>query len=232
MSWTDKKAVEVIKYLRDKYNIKTFIETGTFKGINARLHSKNFKLIMTCEHNDNYYKDAKANLNFYPEYQNVVLRKEESPKFLSRLSLGQYIFYLDAHFYNPNIPKKDRFIILKELENMKKFKNSIIIIHDFDNNLGHITYDGIKLNMDLIRNKLKNINKEFFFYTNTLESCDIVKCNAQDIINAGLEVDSDTLGNLDYAWTSPRLAYRGILYCLPTELSEKEIKLLGLRTWN
>ncbi len=229
MSWTDKKAVEVIKYLRDKYDIKTLIETGAFKGINARLHGKNFETVMTCENQNSYFEEAKENLK---QCDNVILIKEDSPSFLHHLSINQYIFYLDAHFYNPNLAIEDRFVIKNELENMKKFKNSIIIVHDFDNGLGHVTYDNIDLDIELLRNKLKKINKKFFFYTNTLESCDIVKSNAKDIKDAGLEVDFDTLDNLDYAWTSPRLTYRGILYCLPTELNKLELMKLGLRKWN
>jgi len=232
MSWTDSKSIEVIKYLRDKYSIKTFVETGTFKGINARLHSKNFKLVITCENNNTYYQQAKDNFNFYPRYQNIILRNENSPDFVKKLSINKYIFYLDAHFYNKNIPKKDRFVVLKELNNMTKFKDSVIIIHDFDNGLGHITYDGIKLNMELLRKKLLRINKNFFFYTNTLDGCDPLKPIAQDIRDAGLEIDFDTLDNINYAWTEPRRTYRGFLYCLPTELNSIELKKLGLQKWD
>lgn len=231
MSWTDQGSIKVIKYLRDKYSIKTFVETGTFCGINARLHSKNFKNVFTCENNHSYYKRAKENLNYYPQYTNVIIKNENSPDFLKKLSLNKYIFYLDAHFYNPNDKIENRFIIKKELENMKKFKNSVIIIHDFSNGLGHITYDKIPLDMNLLKSRLKDINKNFHYYTNTLEGCDIVKSNAKSIREAGLEVDFDTLDNLDYAWTCPRLSYRGILYCLPTKLNDKELKKLRLREW-
>ena len=229
MSWTDKQSVRVIKYLRDKYKIQTLVETGTFKGINARLHSKNFETILTCEKIDNYYQTAKENLK---DYKNVICIKQDSPKFLHSIMAGNYMFYLDAHFYDPDMPKgKGKFIVLKELDNMIKFKNSVIIVHDFDNGLGHCTYDGVKLDMDLLRKKLKRINKNFKFYTNRVESCDIVKSNAEDIKEAGLEVDFDTLDNLDYAWTDPRLTYRGILYCLPSKLNDKELKELGLREY-
>jgi len=228
MSWTDKKAVEVIKYIRDKYKIKTLVETGTFRGINAQLHSKNFDLVLTCENNKQYHDSAGYRLFKCP---NVILALQDSPKFLKSLLKEKYIFYLDAHFYNSKIPKKDRFVVLKELDNMKKFKDSIIIIHDFSNGLGHITYDGIELDMDLVRSRLKKINKKFHFYTNKLESCDIVTPISSDIIQSGLQIDKETLSNLDYAWTTPRLTYRGLLYCLPTKLSDKEIKLLGLRKW-
>ena len=229
MSWTDSQIIEVIKYLRDKYNIKTFIETGTFKGVNAKLHSKNFDTVITCENNRNHYREAKKKLE---NFENIVIIKENSPDFVRKLSINRYIFYLDAHFYDPELPSgKGKFIVLKELENMTKFKDSVIIIHDFANGLGHITYDGIDLDIDLVRNKLKKINKNFYFYTNMLESCDPLKPIAQDIRDAGLEVDFETLDNINYAWSSPRLTYRGVLYCLPTELNELELKQLGLRKW-
>lgn len=229
MSWTDKQAVKVIKALRDKYKIKTLVETGTFKGINARLHAKNFNLIMTCENHNTYFTEAKENLKYC---KNVIVMKEDSPTFLKRISVDNYIFYLDAHFYNSKVSKKDRFIILKELENMTKFKNSVIIVHDFHNGLGHCTYDGINLDMDLLRSRLKKINRKFNFYTNTLESCDIVKPFAEDMKNAGLLIDFDTLDNINYAWTIPRLTYRGILYCLPTKLNQTEMIEMRLREWN
>ena len=230
MSWTDKKSVEVIKFLRDKYKIDTLVETGTFKGINARLHSNNFISVLTCEKNYEYYEEAIKNLK---DCKNVICVNESSPDFLHHLSIGPRMFYLDAHFYDPEIPPgEDKFVVLKELDNMIKFKQSIIIIHDFDNGLGHITYDGIKLDMKLVKKRLLKINKDFHFYTNRLESCNIVTSEANDIIEAGLTVDFDTLDNINYAWTSPRLTYRGLLYCLPSELTEKELNKLGLREWN
>ena len=234
MSWTDSQIVNVIKYLRDKYNIKTFVETGTFKGINAELHSKNFKRVITCEKNHAYYKQAKDRLewNVYNAYKNVLLVNEDSPEFLKKLTLGTYIFYLDAHFFDLSLPKgKRKFVVLRELQNMKKFKDSIIIIHDFKNNLGGICYEGINLDFNLLKKSLNKINKHFFFYTNTLEGCNPVKMNIEEIKQAGLRIDEDTLSNLEYMWSAPRLTYRGVLYCLPTELNKKELKELGLVKW-
>jgi len=229
MSWTDKQAVKVIKHLRDKYKVKCLVETGTYMGINARLHSKNFNFVLTIEKIKEYYQKATSNL--YP-YLNVGLVNESSPEVLRNLPSRKHkkIFYLDAHFYDPKLPKKKRFVILDELKALKKQKNAIIIIHDFDNGLGHITYDGIPLNLDLIRKPLFKINKNFHLYTNTLDSCDIVKPTIESIKEAGLIVDEHTLGNLEYAHQTPRLTFRGILYCLPTKLSPQEMDLLGLRT--
>ena len=197
--------------------------------MNAELHGKSFEKVITCENQDYFYEASLERLN---KYKNIILVNEESPEFIKKLSLGKYMFYLDAHFYNPNMPSgKGKFIVLKELNNMRKFKNSIIILHDFDNNLGHIKYDGMRLNMDLVKKSLLAINKNFKFYTNRLESCDIVKPTKTDILKSGLPYDTDVISNLKYAQESPRLTYRGFLYCLPNKLTEKELNDLGLREW-
>lgn len=225
MSWTDKKAVEQIKKLKDKFNIKTLVETGTFKGINARLHSSNFDEVLTCEIMEEYFSSASEKLK---DYQNVKIFKKSSPDFLKEF-VEEYnkknrtdfiLFYLDAHFYNPSLPPEKRFVVLDELKALKGFKNAVILIHDFDNGLGHITYDGRPLNLDILKNNLMDVNPDFRLYTNDLDSCDIVKPNLKDIKEAGLVLDEETLDNLEYAWSSPRLTYRGILYAIPEELGE------------
>jgi hypothetical protein len=219
MSWTDKSAIEVIKFLRDKFKIGVLIETGTFMGINAELHSKNFKLVLTCESVEDYY-----NKSFERLYKclNVFLVKEHSPRVLKLTKLcKKVIYYLDAHFYNPKLPKNKRFVVLDELKTLKGKKDCIIIIHDFDNGLGHCVYDGIRLGMNILRNPLKQVNPNFHLYTNRLESCDIMKPEETD--------DPVMKDNLIYAWKTPRLTYRGILYYLPKRLTKKELEITGLR---
>jgi hypothetical protein len=205
-------------------------------GINARMHSKNFKTVFTCEKVEEYYKKALERLVKYP---NVVIDLMDSPEFLKKYT--EYhnqskkdeipFFYLDAHFYNPNLPEgKEKFVVLKELKALEGFKDSVIAIHDFDNGLGHCRYDGIRLDMDLVREDILKVNKDFKFYTNRLESCDIYDTNT--ILDSGLEIDYETMDNIRYANSSPRLKFRGILYALPSELKDKELEELGLRKWN
>ncbi|MCH7534198.1 MAG: hypothetical protein IH948_00330 [Bacteroidetes bacterium] len=232
MSWTDKASVEHIKQLRDIFKVKTFIETGTFKGINAKLHSNNFNEVLSVERIKKYYDIAKQRLKI----ENVHLFNMDSAEFLKdfvnrykRENRNDYvIIYLDAHFYDfTEQSGLSQFTILNELRALKDFKNCIIVIHDFDNNLGHITYDDISLNFDLLKNDLKKINS-FNYYTNELNSCDIV--TKQEVIDGeldGLEPDMDTLGNLDYTWSSPRLTYRGFLYCVPSEVLVDGLKCLN-----
>jgi len=70
--------------------------------------------------------------------------------------------------------------------------------------------------MNLLKKDLLKINSKFKFYTNELSSCDIKKINEAE--------NEDEKDNLEYAWSEPRLTYRGILYCLP-----KEVKIDGLK---
>lgn len=226
MSWTDQQSIRVIKYLANKFGINTLVETGTYKGINARLHSKNFRRVITVEENTIYYEDAVNNLK---DYKRVKIVNSDSSTFLKKLSDKPYVYYLDAHFYDPT--RKQKFVVLEELRALKGKKNGIIIIHDFDNGLGHLNYDGQSLNLELIKKDLFNVNPNFHLYTNELSSCDIVKPTIESMEEAGLMVDKDTLGNLEYAWKEPRLTFRGILYCLPSKLTKQEMTELGLKNW-
>jgi len=225
MSWTDKKSVVIIKQLRDSFNVKTFLETGTFKGINARFHAGNFQEVLTCEILEENFLSAKEKLK---NYQNIKIFNLSSPEFLSSF-VKKYkeenrndiiIMYLDAHFYDPSLPKEKRFVVLDELKSLKGFEKAIIAIHDFDNGLGHITYDGQPLNLELIKKELMEVNPDFKLYTNELSNCDIVKPTVKDIKESGLVFDEETVDNLEYAWSSPRLTYRGILYAIPEELNK------------
>ncbi len=234
MSWTDKKSIEIIKQLRDTFNVKTFLETGTFKGINARLHAKNFQEVLTCELLKENFLSVKEKLK---NYQNIKIFNISSPEFLNSF-VNKYkeenrndivLMYLDAHFYDSSLPKEKRFVVLNELKVLKNFNKCIIIIHDFDNGLGHITYDGQPLDLQLIKKDLMAVNPEFKLYTNDLSNCDIVKPSIKDIKESGLVFDEETLDNLEYAWSIPRLTYRGILYAVPEELN-KDFALK--RIWN
>jgi len=218
MSWTDKASLEHIKKLRDIFKVKLFVETGTFNGNNARVQSKNFETIITCELNRKSFNHSLEKLK---DYENVIVINENSPKFLKRFTNlnGPVIFYLDAHFYNINLPKGKRFIVLDELDSLRKIKDCIIIIHDFDNNLGHIIYDNQPLNFNLLKDKLLKINKNFKFYTNELSSCDPKKVEEAE--------DMDELDNLIYAWSKPEKTYRGFLYCLPEEVKIDGLKRIG-----
>ena len=137
MSWTDKKALEHIKQIRDIFKVKTFVETGTFKGMNVLAHKDNFERIYSCEKIKEYYNIAKEKCK---DIKNININHEDSKHFLEmnvkyynpRIDGKYVIFYLDAHFYDKKRPKgKGKFVVLDELKALKGMKNAIIIIHDF-----------------------------------------------------------------------------------------------------
>jgi len=238
MSWTDKQIVNVMKYFRDKYKVKIFVETGTFKGLNVIEYAKHFEQVFSCEKNKKYFDIASNKIQDYWlkngfRFGTPNIYNEDSVEFLKWFrqyltdikNKDTIIIYLDAHFYDKNRPSgKGKFVVLDELKALRGFKNCIIAIHDFDNNLGHITYDEIPLDMKLVKKDLLNVNPNFKFYTNTLTSC-----NPLTIAEV---TDKDAKDNLIYAWSLPRLTYRGILYALPTKLTKEEINGLKLREWN
>jgi hypothetical protein len=232
MSWTDKKALEQIMNLRDYYNIKIFIETGTFKGVNAAVHANNFETVLTCELMGQYYWEAKKKLFPYP---NVHVILERSPIFLKRIKpfivgVEMVFIYLDAHFYDPQLPTDERWVVIKELQSLAGLDNCVIAIHDFNcNGLGHLEYDGQDLNFQLLEPYLYDINPNFHYYGNTKEGCDILtkeRVSAGEIPN--LILDEVTDDNLTYAWTQESKTYRGILYCTPTQLDLTQFDLIKL----
>jgi hypothetical protein len=230
MSWTDKTAIETIKQLRDEFKVETFIETGTFKGINSFVHADNFKYVLTCEKNKKYISDASKLL---VNKENVLLFEENSPEFLVDF-IRRYkennlndtvIIYLDAHFYDPKA--RNKFIITEELEALKGFRNCIIIVHDFDNGMGHIEYDGQSMNMEMLKGKLLHVNPFFKFYTNTRKFSDIH--TIESLHEIGLNGNQGAEDNINYAWSKKRLTKRGILYCVPKKLDLNKYKLIE---WN
>lgn len=223
MSWTDKKSIEQILKLRDKFNIRTFIETGTFKGVNAKFHAQNFKEVLTCDISDEYLKMARERLK---PYKNVFIYQQSSSDFLSWF-IKEYnlkrrkdivFIYLDAHFYDPNLPPEKKWVVIKELKTLEGFRNCIVCIHDFDcEGLGHCIYDGEHLGWQLVKTDLMKVNSNFHLYTNTREFCQIY--TEETIANTpGIILDADTIDNLKYAWTSELKAHRGFLYAVPEEL--------------
>ena len=237
MSWTDKASIEHIKKIRDIFKVKTFVETGTFKGMNVLVHKDNFECVYSCEKLKEYYNISMSKVKQLGNNKTACLGlfNMDSVKFLKWFkddqdefcSDGNVIFYLDAHFYDKKRPKgKGKFVVLDELKALKGMNNAIIIIHDFDNNLGHIEYDGISLDMNLLRKDLLKINPNFKFYTNELSSCDIIIPveEVEKMEAEGKRYDYDRMENLKYAWSKPEKTYRGLLYCLP-----KKVNIEGLK---
>ncbi len=230
MCWLDKKSLEQMAKLKDKYNISTFIETGAFKGINARYHSFHWEHVLSCDIIDEYLKIARANNR---DRDNVVIEKQSSFDFLKDF-IKQYhknkredivFIYLDAHFYDPSLPSEEKWVVVNELEALKGFKNCVICIHDFDcSGLGHCCYDGQPLGFPLVLPGLKEVNLDFYMYVNNKETCDM---HTEETIRKvdELIIDDDILDAVKHMYSCERLTYRGFLYCTPTVLDLDNFEL-------
>jgi len=112
--------------LKDKFDIKTVIETGTYHGMTTSWLSKNFEKVHTTEINKAYHAEAIKNLH---GVTNVTFHLSDSVKALPNILKecnNKTIIFLDAHWYeNP---------VLKELEMVAQSGlKPIIAIHDFKN---------------------------------------------------------------------------------------------------
>ena len=233
MSWTDLKSLEQMKKLRDRFNIKVFVETGTFRGNNAEAHAANFETVITVESVEEYYWRAKNRL--FP-YTNVYTVLDDSPNFLRKFyfplkNAGTIFFYLDAHFYDASLSPEDRWVVLKELKALKGFGDCVIVIHDFKcNGLGHLTYDGQSLDFDLVKSDISKVNPNFHYYFNTQGGCEILtKEKLDNSCIPNLVLDEETADTMDFVWSNTETihrAYRGLLYATPEPLDLKQFELV------
>lgn len=114
-------------YVRDHLDIRTVVETGTFKGNTAAFFGSCFDRVHTIEIDPFFYAEATSNLASYP---NVFCHAGSSPSCLKELLpslVGQRVlFYLDAHWLSD-------WPLLAELKQIQKThkNNCIIVIDDF-----------------------------------------------------------------------------------------------------
>jgi len=122
-----------------KFNVKNIIETGTFEGDTTEMFSKMVENVYTIESKKEFFLDAKLKLS---KLQNIKGFLGNSPKVIEKILpsiKGRTLFFLDAHWGYP-------WPILGELEKISehpRFKESIIIIHDFyvpNKNFGFDSY--------------------------------------------------------------------------------------------
>lgn len=230
--WLDRDACATTEELRDEFKISTFLESGTFRGVNLKFWSYRFERVIGVEVNRDYFWKTSNRLN---GRINADVVCKDSPKFLEAFVDNYYLderadivlIYLDAHFYTQGEKKtkEDRWVVLRELKALAEFRNCVLAIHDFNYGKGlyGLTYDGEPLNFELVKNHLAQVNPDFSYYVNIREHCN--PHTEESIVGVqGLEPDLVTLETISYHSTD-RLKYRGILYCTPKPIDLKEYKL-------
>lgn len=133
--------------LKDKFQIKNVIETGTQFAFSTIWFSDNFDKVYTCDLVDDNVlnKHNKPNITFELQSSELFIQKHQSPNTL---------IYLDAHVYGKFTN------INKELEIIDPSLKPIIVIHDYfvDNKLRYDVYPCGRLDYALISENLKKFN--------------------------------------------------------------------------
>ena len=172
-AYSDPELLNWTLNIAQKFNLTTFLETGTYKGESAKIVSQYFQKVITIENNHDNYKDAVYNLKDVinckpyfgnsPEIMNIVLEEYSNNTF----------FFLDAH-WDEYWPILDELKIIKN----KKIK-PVIAIHDFfvpDENkqakFGFDSYNNQPLDINYIKNALNEIYDGIFKvkYSSTSET--------------------------------------------------------------
>lgn len=155
---------EIIK-LKNLFQIKTVIETGTYLGETTKFMCENFEKVIGIEISDEYYSKT---IETCYDKSNLNLVKDSSVNYLSAnlKEIGKnektILFYLDAH-WDSYWPLKDEIKSISE-----NFHNkSIIVIDDFyvpNRNFQFDTYDGKNCNFEYIKDDLEKCYSKYVFY--------------------------------------------------------------------
>lgn len=137
--------------IRDKFGIKTVIETGTYYANTTRWLSSNFDKVYTCEIDPKSYEIAKEQLEGYANVTHVLQASQEFLPIALEKAEGPTLVFLDAHWFeNP---------LLKEIELVgKSGKKPILVIHDFKvpgKPFGYDTYPGITYDWNYIKDAVE-----------------------------------------------------------------------------
>lgn len=119
---------ELILALHDKYQVKNFVETGTYLGETTEWASRYFEKVYSFEAAETLYKKTRERLG---SIKNIQFIFGESDKELANINISDSaIFWLDAHYsegetFNGEVP------LLKELEIINSMNiDSYIFIDD------------------------------------------------------------------------------------------------------
>jgi hypothetical protein len=152
----DKYLAETFLTLRDLFNIKTVIETGTYKGATTLWLNEHFEDVHTTEIDERLYPELRKTF----KGTNIKLwcagSEEALPEILAYISDKQPLIFIDAHWYkNP---------VLAELKAIAEAGiKPIIAIHDFKvpnySEFGYDTYpqQGITYEWQWIEKHIESI---------------------------------------------------------------------------
>lgn len=179
-SFIEKKILE----FKEKFEIVSAVETGTFLGGTFRWLYNNFEKVYSCEVNPEFYQLA-CNRIFNSTEKNIVypnviknpvdmgeltFANIDSESFIQQIGASidnQTLFFLDAHWYS-HCPLLSELDVISDLN----IKPAVISIHDFKTDhpeeLGYDSYNSQEFTLDWIQRKIDKIyNKKWTYEYNT-----------------------------------------------------------------
>lgn len=123
---------ELILFLKQRFDLEDFVETGTFQGHSAVWASRHFERVFSIEANEALWQAAQAR---HAGLMNVQFILGNSPQELAKLvpELRRPLFWLDAHWCGANTAgESDECPLLAELAVIAgaKVEPSVILIDD------------------------------------------------------------------------------------------------------
>lgn len=89
---------DLFLFLAERFGIRNFVETGTFRGDTARFASKHFSRVVTIEGAESLYQQAKRRLSDCPNIECLCGDSRTHLGNTLRDLTGPSIFWLDAHW--------------------------------------------------------------------------------------------------------------------------------------
>jgi hypothetical protein len=107
---------DVAQFISDKYNVDTFVETGTFHGDTAVWASQKFKSVKTVEFSKEIYDATTAKHGAVPNIEFLFGDSRDHIKNLAATLKQPALFWLDAHWCGVNsYGKEDQCPLIDEL---------------------------------------------------------------------------------------------------------------------
>ena len=122
---------DITIFIKEKFNIRSFIETGTYQGNTAAWAARNFDNVYTIEFAEEIYNKTKL---LHEHLTKVQFMFGDSREVLSRIlpDAGRSVIWLDAHWCSlGSYGENDQCPLLKEIEIINTFdKDHFILIDD------------------------------------------------------------------------------------------------------
>jgi hypothetical protein len=147
--------------LKRRYNIDTFIETGTYFGDTTYAVRNYFKSIFTIEIQDQFFLEAKKRFQYSPHIKVVHGNSRDKLGGLSKNIGERILFWLDGHYNNSyESPENKITPIVEELEIILNhgIKDHIILIDDARLFIGTNGYPALEDLRKFVFEKSKNAN--------------------------------------------------------------------------